>query len=353
MSYPLQVISSLTSHAPKDTLAGPHGLIDAAKHAEADGVDSLLIGYTASTPDGWTMASYALGHTSSIRILLAHRPGIMSPVLAARMAATLDVLSGGRLDLNVVAGGSASDQMREGDFVGHDERYARAIEYVGLLRRLWSETGPVDHEGHYYRIVKAFQVLKPATPGGPAIYMGGASEAATQFAVESADGYMSWSEPVELVRARFAEVRERCRAAGRERPRCSVSMRLILGDTEEEAWGRAEAMLPADVEQRRMRRAHSEDAGRNRQLALVRDSLVHDERLWMGLAAATGGQGSTGALVGTAEQVQRALLRYVVEAGADTLLLTGPDGAYLPFLSGFLADLRAAANDSLLGSPMS
>jgi alkanesulfonate monooxygenase len=343
----LEIISSITQLAPSKPDDGPERLIAAAQQAEQDGVDALLIGYTATRPDGWILASYALAHTERIRILLAHRPGVISPTAAARMTGTLAVLSRGRISLNVVAGGSMADQLREGDATEHDDRYLRSTEYVEILRRLWTSDSPFDHEGRFYRLVKAYNTLKPYGEPGTLIYMGGASDAAKQFAVAEADVYMAWSEPVPMVKQRVDELKALAKASGRRPLRYSVSMRLIMRDTEDEAWAAANALLPEDIEQRRNRAAHHEDIGRNRQLDLVRDSLVHDERLWMGLAAATGGQGSTGALVGTASQVMDSLLRYVDEAGVDTVLLTGQDGAYDPLPAGFLPELRRRANEIL------
>lgn len=346
-----ELVSSATQIAPESSDEGATRLAELVQRAEADGVDSLLTGYTSVRPDGWMLASYILSATTTIGVLLAHRPGVMSPAAAARMAGTLDVLSGGRLAMNIVSGGSAADQMREGDSLGHDERYDRAIEYVAVMKRLWTEEEPFDHEGQYYRLVDAFNSLKPAQSPHPTIYMGGASEPAKKFAVAQADAYMSWSEPVAAVKERFDEIKALCEAAGRTAPRFSVSMRLIIGESEDEAWATADRMLPADIEERRKRDLHKEDVGRNRQLGLAKDSMVHDERLWMGLAAATGGQGSTGALVGTADQVEESLLRYVADAGANTLLLTGPTGAYEPFPTGFTVSLREKANAVLARNP--
>lgn len=263
------------------------------------------------------------------------------------MAATLDVLSEGRLLLNIVAGGSMADQMREGDFLEHDARYVRAEEYVGIMKSLFATDEPINFEGEYYHLVKSHLQLKPYHKPHVPIYMGGSSEAASAFALAHADAFMSWSEPLQMVVDRFQSVRNMFSDAGKPAPRFSLSMRLIFGETEQEAWDKANAMLPEDVEERRQRHRHAEDAGRNRQLGLVRESLVHDERLWMGLAAATGGQGSTGALVGTVPQIETAILRYVEEARVDTLLLTGPQGEYVPFPEGFLQGLREKANAML------
>lgn len=350
MSKTFELISSATQFAPKDSNAGSSDLIRAARSAETDGVDSLLVGYTATGADGWILASTILAATTKMRVLLAHRPGVMSPAVAARMAGTLDVVSGGRLSLNIVSGGSATDQMREGDFVEHDARYQRAIEYTTLLKRLWTEDPGLDHEGEYFHLVKSGHRLKPLQTPHPPIFMGGASDAGKAFAVASADTYMSWSEPVGHAAARFDEIRKLCEDAGRPAPGFSMSMRCIFGETEDAAWELAHSMLPSDVDLSSKQRPHREDVGRNRQLGLAEESMVHDERLWMGLTAASGGQGSTGALVGTPEQVESSLLKYVETAGTDKLLLTGPDGAYAEFPAGFVENLKAKANALLAQS---
>ncbi|GAA2389763.1 LLM class flavin-dependent oxidoreductase [Dactylosporangium salmoneum] len=349
MTGRLEILSSITRFAPQRSDDGPSALIEAAQAAERAGIDNLLIGYSSQIPDGWSLAGYALAHTSSIRVLLAHRPGVMVPTVAARMAATLDVLSGGRFTLNVITGGSPDDQLREGDLVAHDDRYRRSIEYVDIMRRVWSAGEPLDIDGEFYRFRDTSQRLKPVQAGGPTIYMGGASSGAADFAARQADVYMSWAEPVAMVKARFDEVRARCAELGRPVPRFSVSLRLILGDTEDAAWSAANAMLPPDFEETRRRDRHAEDVGRNRQLGLVEESLVHDERLWLGLSAATHGQGGMGALVGTPEQVKDALLRYVSEAGADALLITAADGYFGELPDGFVDALRTEGDKIVAG----
>lgn len=347
----ISVMPDLGESSWGDAVASHSSTIDEyvkiAQAAEAEGIDSLLVGYAAATPDGWILTSSILAATSRIRVLLAHRPGVMSPNAAARMAATLDVFSQGRLSLNVVSGGSAADQRRDGDFQEHDDRYQRAAEYVAVMRKLWSQSLPFDHDGAFYRLVGAYLALKPIQRNGIPIFMGGASEAAKKFAVSSVDTYMSWSEPVADASARFTELRDLAAAAGRTELRFSVSFRLITADSEAEAWDAAYAMVPADEQHQVHIRARREDVGRNRQISLVEKSLVHDERLWLGITAASKGLGNTGALVGTAEQVLDSLMRYVAEAGARTLLVTGPSGAYEGFPAGFVGRLKKAANARL------
>lgn len=347
----IELITSLTQFGPDRSNPDPNRLGRAAEAAERAGFDSALIGYRSNRPEGWMMASQALSATSRLRILLAHRPGLISPPLAARMASTLDVFSNGRITLNIVTGGSAIDQHREGDYLDHDSRYHRSVEYVEIMRRCWTATEPFDFEGKFYRLESVFHEIRPLQQPHIRLYMGGSSEGAMILAERHADVFMSWSEPLEAARQRFRDVADRVVAAGRPRPDMSLSMRLIIGETEDEAWEQAHQIVSDDLarEKAANRHYHSEDVGRNRQLEFARNSIVQDERLWMGIAALTGGLGSTGALVGTAEQVTAALLRYV-EAGATALLLTDPAGNYGEFPAGFLAALRSQADSILAGS---
>jgi len=340
----VELISSITQFVPTRKNPNPDRVPEAAQAAEADGFDSVLVGYTSGRADGWAVTSRALCATSRLRILLAHRPGMIAPTLAARMAATVATFYDRRLSLNIVTGGSAIDQRREGDYADHDTRYERSMEYIDVLRQCWGATEPFAFEGRFYRAESVFHDLPISDPADIPLYMGGSSAPALEMAATRADVFMSWSEPVDDVAARVRDVLGRAAPHGR-RPRVSVSMRLIIGSTEDEAWSVANSIVDPAAAQERLagRRDHSEDIGRNRQLNFARSGLVLDDRLWMGIVAATGGQGSSGALVGTADQVRESLLKYV-RAGADALLLTGPDGAYKKFPDGFLADLRREAD---------
>ncbi len=347
MSPTLELISSISQFAPNAKNADPARVADAARKAEATGFDRLLVGYGSTRADGWITASFVLAQTTTMKILLAHRPGFMAPTVAARMGTTLDVYSGGRFSFNIITGGSPSDQRRDGDFADHATRYARSSEYVDVMKLAWTSTEPFDFSGDFYHVERAWHDIKPLQQPYPPIYLGGSSEDAKPFAARHADIYMSWSEPVAHVRERVLEIRQLAAAQGRKRPGFSVSMRLILGETEEAAWANARAMLPEGQMPKPTKLLHKEDAGRTRQLQLAAASEVHDDRLWMGITALTDGQGSTGALVGTPEQCAESLLKYV-EAGATALLLTGPDGAYMDLPSGLVKDLRSAAGAILV-----
>jgi alkanesulfonate monooxygenase len=296
----------------------------AQAHEEA-GFDAALIGYASTAAEGFAVAGYAAAATERLRFLIAHRPGFVAPSLAARTAATLDHLTGGRIALHIISGGNDSEQQRDGDWLDHDARYRRTDEYLEVVRRMWTSDTPFDYEGEFYRLRNAFSDVKPLQQPYIPLYFGGASEAAVAAGAKHCDVYAFWGEPVAAVKERIAAVRAAARPFGRS-PRFSVSVRPILGATEVEAWDRAHTIL-AQIQ------AHSSSTpaatppkavGSQRLLNFAAQSDVHDKRLWMPIAAATGAAGNTSALVGTAEQVCAALLDYY-DAGASTLLMRGFD----------------------------
>ncbi len=99
--------------------------------------------------------------------MLAHRPGFVAPTLAARQLATLDQFSDGRLAVHIISGGEDAEQQRDGDFLTHDERYARTDEYLDVVRRTWTSEAPFDHQGRFYRF-KGRAVVR--LPGAEAVY---------------------------------------------------------------------------------------------------------------------------------------------------------------------------------------
>ena len=296
-------------------------------HEEA-GFDKVLIGYSSATADGFAVAGYAATRTKTLGYLIAHRAGFMAPTLAARHAATLDQLSGGRIALHVISGGSDEEQRRDGDWLDHDSRYRRTGEWMDIVRRMWTEYAPFDYEGEFYHLEQAHsQVRTKQRPHVP-LYFGGASEAAMEVGARHADVYALWGEPIAAIREQIADIRSRAAKYGRD-IRFSLSVRPILGDTEGEAWERAQGILERvrgsvgdSVGPGRPARLQS--VGSRRLLDFAAQGEIHDQRLWMPIAAATGAAGSTTAIVGTAEQVAESLLAYY-DAGCTTVLIRGFD----------------------------
>jgi alkanesulfonate monooxygenase len=295
-----------------------------ARAHEHAGFDKVLVGYTATSAEGFAVASYAAAHTERLAYLIAHRPGFVAPTLAARKAATLDHFTGGRVALHIITGGSDLDQARDGDWFDHDTRYRRTDEYLELMRRVWTEERPFDHAGEFYRVAKAYSDIKPLqTPHIP-LYFGGASEAAHVIGAKHCDVYMLWGEPLAAIRERIAGVRAVAARFGRE-PRFSVSLRPIIAPTEDAAWAKARDILAKVVAKQGDRTLPNPEAvGARRLVEFAREAEIHDKRLWTPIAAAVGGAGNTTALVGAPEQVAESLLDYH-ELGVTTLLIRGFD----------------------------
>ena len=295
---------------------------------EDSGFDKVLIGYSSATADSFAVAGYAATCTTRLGYLIAHRAGFMAPTLAARHAATLDQLCGGRIALHVISGGSDVEQRRDGDWLDHDSRYRRTGEWMDIVRRIWTEYEPFDYQGEFYNLAQAHsQVRTKQRPHVP-LYFGGASDAAKEVGAKYADVYALWGEPIAAIREQIADIRGRAARYGRDM-RFSLSVRPILGDTEGEAWERARGILErvqgsvgGSVGPRQPARLQS--VGSQRLLDFAAQGEVHDQRLWMPIAAATGAAGSTTALVGTAEQVAESLLAYY-DAGCGTVLIRGFD----------------------------
>jgi alkanesulfonate monooxygenase len=215
---------------------------DFSRAHERAGFDKVLVGYTSTAADGFLVASHAAAHTERLGYLIAHRPGFVTPTLAARKAATLDQFTGGRVSLHIITGGSDADQAKDGDWLDHDTRYRRTDEYLVLLRRTWTEERPFDFEGEFYHVAKAFSEIKPVQKPHIPLYFGGASEAAHAIGAKHCDVYMLWGEPLAAIRQRIVEVRAAGARVGRE-PRVSVSLRPIIAPTEDAAWDKAHRIL--------------------------------------------------------------------------------------------------------------
>lgn len=311
--------------AAKEGTLDPQFVTRFARAHEDNGFDRVLIGYHTTAPDGWALASHVAAHTAHLHLLVAHRPGFVSPTLAARKAITIDHLSGGRISLNIVTGGSDEDQTRDGDWTTKDQRYRRTDEFLDVVRQVWTSDLPFDYDGEFYQVRNAFSDSKPLQRPAIPIYFGGASGAAVPVGAKHADVYMLWGEPLAAVQERIAAVRAAA-PAGRA-PEFSVSLRPIIGRTEAEAWQKARDYLNRIVQSQGPgylpgAAARPGAHGSQRLLDFAAEKEIHDERLWTPIAAATGAGGNTTALVGTPEQVAESLLAYY-DIGVSSILIRG------------------------------
>lgn len=292
-------------------------------HERAD-FDRVLIGYFSDAPDGFMVGAHAAAVTDRLGFLLAHRPGFISPTVAARKLASFDQLSEGRVAVHLISGGNEVEQAKDGDFTDHGARYRRTDEYAGLLRRSWTETAPFDHEGEFYRIEGAYADVRCYSQPHIPIYGGGGSDAAVEALAPHVDVFMLWGEPLKDTEAFMARIRKQAALSGSTLT-FSLSTRPILADTEDKAWARARKIY-AQVEARRGGQSAPtpKNVGSLRLLNAASEKEVHDTCLWTKLAMLTGARGNSTALVGTPDTVAEALAAYY-DLGATSLLIRGYD----------------------------
>jgi alkanesulfonate monooxygenase len=300
-------------------------LTQVALAAENAGLLGALIPTGAHCEDAWLVAASVAAHTRTLKPLVAFRPGFVLPAVAAQTAASLQRLSGNRLLLNVVTGGSSREQRAFGDFLDHDDRYERTGEFLAVVRAAWRGPG-LNHDGKYYRVENGGLVQPLAT--APTIYFGGASAAAERVAAEHADVYLTWGETPPMVRDRIASVRRQAEALGR-RIRYGIRLHVITRDTEEEAWLEAKRLLdgipPGAIDEAQRTLGATESVGQARMLSLhggrgggVRELEVYPN-LWAGVGLVRGGAGT--ALIGSHGQVAERIAEYE-SLGIDTFILS-------------------------------
>jgi alkanesulfonate monooxygenase len=282
--------------------------------------DAVLVGYYASAAEGFAIALYAADRTERIKFLIAHRPGSVLPALAARQIATFDQLTQGRLMMHIIAGTTDADQASEGDFLPKVDRYRRGGEYLDVIDKIWTSDKPFDHRGEFYRLEGAYSDIKPYQKPRPQLFFGGSSEGALKMGAEHCDVFAIFGEPLAETRDRVDDFRRRAAKFGRQAG-FNMSLRPIMAATEGEAWDKARRLL-ADVEGKTGTAPQPGNQSSERLVAYAARADVHDERLWMGIARATGAPGNTSCLVGTPEQIADAVLKYY-RLGIHSFLLRG------------------------------
>lgn len=298
-------------------------LKDIAQAADRRGYHGVLVPCGKACEEPYIVSAALIEATERLRFLVATRPSSMTPTFAARLAAGLDRLSGGRFYLNVVAGGDAAELAGDGVFLDHDARYAQAAEFFTVWKRALSgET--VDFAGRHVTVKGASVPLSPVQRPHPPLFFGGSSPAGHATVAEHFDTYLTWAEPPEAVAAKIADVRARAAAHGRTLS-YGLRVNIIVRETEEEAWAAADTLI-SKIDRSAVQAAHSafrrfESEGQRRMTELAaRDDLVVSPNLWAGIGLVRGGAGT--ALVGSPRQVADRLLEYR-ELGIDNFILSG------------------------------
>jgi alkanesulfonate monooxygenase len=296
----------------------------------AEAIDELgyygaLLPTGRSCDDAWIVASSLFPFTRRMKFLVAIRPGLMSPTLTARMVATFDQMSEGRLLLNVVTGGDPVELAGDGVLLDHDSRYELTDEFLEIFRRV-SRQESVSFKGDHLEVRDAKLLFSGVQTPYPDLYFGGSSQAAHEVAGRHIDVYLTWGERPEEVAQKIAEVRKRAAAFGRT-IRFGVRLHIIVRETEKEAWAAADDLIryvtDDTIEEAQKTFARFDSAGQRRMSQLHagnRDKLTIGPNLWAGVGLVRGGAGT--ALVGDPETVAKRLREYA-DLGVDSFILSG------------------------------
>lgn len=298
-------------------------LTQIARAAEQLGFTGALTPTGAWCEDAWLTTAMLAQTTERLKFLVAFRPGLVSPTLAAQMAATFQRHAPGRLLLNVVTGGESHEQRAYGDFLDKDSRYARTGEFLEIVRGLWAGR-TVDLQGEHLAVEGARLARLPDPV--PEVYFGGSSPAAGEVAARHTDVYLTWGEPPGAVAGKIAWIRGLAEKEGRT-VRFGIRLHVIPRDTSEQAWAEARRLLdgfdPAAVAAIQAGLARSESEGQKRMLALhggSTDDLEISPNLWAGIGLVRGGAGT--ALVGSHTEVADRIAEYHA-LGIEEFVLSG------------------------------
>jgi alkanesulfonate monooxygenase len=305
----------------------PDYLRQIAQAADALGYTGVLVPTGRSCEDSWIVASSLVSVTRRLRFLVAVRPATLSPVAAARMAATLDRLSNGRLDVNVVVGGDPQELAADGIFLDHDARYEQAGEFFTVWRRLLAGE-EVTFDGRHITVEGARQLFPPVQQPHPPLFFGGSSPAGHASAAEHFETYLTWAEPPAAVAEKIADVRTRAAAHGRSL-HYGLRLHVIVRETDDEAWAAADRLIAhvddATVEAAARVFARFDSEGQRRMAALHggrrdRAALEISPNLWAGVGLVRGGAGT--ALVGSHAEVADRIEEYA-SLGISEFIFSG------------------------------
>ena len=296
-----------------------------AQAADDLGYYGVLLPTGRSCEDSWVVASSLAPCTRQLRYLVAIRPGLLSPSVAARMTATLDRISNGRLLINVVTGGDPVENKGDGMFLPHDERYAVTHEFLTVYKALLAgET--VNFTGKHIRIEDGRLLFKPLQTPHPPLYFGGSSGAGMDVAAQTIDKYLTWGEPPAQVAEKLAAADAAAKARGRSFS-YGIRLHVIVRETNAEAWGAADDLIKHlgddTIKQAQAIFDRMDSVGQQRMQQLHggrRDKLEISPNLWAGVGLVRGGAGT--ALVGDPETVAARMKEYMA-LGIDTFILSG------------------------------
>jgi len=296
-----------------------------AQAADQLGYFGVLLPTGRSCEDSWVVASAVAPWTERLRYLVAVRPGLQSPGVAARMTATLDRVTNGRLLINVVTGGDPVENAGDGIFLPHDERYVLTREFLNIYSDLLAGK-TVNVKGKHITIEDGRLIFPPVQTPRPPLYFGGSSDAGIDVAVDTVEKYLTWGEPPAAVADKVARVKAAAAKRGRTLS-FGIRLHVVVRETSEAAWKAADELIQYVTDdtiaaaQKTLARQDSIGQKRMRELhGGRRDKLEISPNLWAGVGLVRGGAGT--ALVGNPQEVADRIKEYQ-DVGVDTFIMSG------------------------------
>ena len=318
--------------------------VKVAQAAEDAGMEYSLVPVQVNCYEAWITCAMVVANTVKLKALVAARPQFFAPSVMAKMITTFDQLSGGRVLINLIAGGDKAEMLGDGDFIrnngnwelrNHDQRYEIMDESCDIMRQLWTSEEPINYDGKWFHLENSIVQPRPFQQPYPAFYLGGLSPAAKEVSAKHVNVFLLWGDTHEKIAEEIADVRHYAAKHGRENEvRCGMRLQVIVRETEEEAWDAAWGLIE-----------HATDAQRNRagntwqesQANLRVRELTKQEgfrltcncrrcqsmggcHLWAGIATVRPGAGVS--IVGNPEQVAETI-RGFMDIGCSDFCLSG------------------------------
>jgi alkanesulfonate monooxygenase SsuD/methylene tetrahydromethanopterin reductase-like flavin-dependent oxidoreductase (luciferase family) len=186
--------------------------------------------------EGWTLLSALAAQTERLRLgLLVTSNRFRPPAMLAKIAATVDVVSGGRLDFGIGAGSRPGHPVARREYEAHGLPFHDFAYSVGslaeactVIRRLWTETEPFDFDGTYVHLTGAFCNPKPVQRPHPPILIGGRSAPVLRVAAEHADRWNIPGGDIDDAVRRSALLDRYCTEIGRDPASVTRSIHLAI-----------------------------------------------------------------------------------------------------------------------------
>ena len=300
-----------------------------AAAADSLGYEGVLIPTGRSCEDPWLTAASLIDATKRLKFLVALRPGVTTPALAARMAATLDRLSDGRVLLNLVTGGDEQELKGDGVYEDHAARYETAAEYTAIWREILTRSHSGESfsfHGERLSVDGAKLLYPPVQQPYPPLWFGGSSDAAVELAAAQVDTYLTWGEPPAAVKEKIEHVKAKAAAKGREL-NYGIRLHVIVRETNAQAWQAADELIQyvddATIAAAQQKFSSMDSVGQRRMAELHngdRSRLEVSPNLWAGVGLVRGGAGI--ALVGDPETVAARIQEYA-DLGISTFIFSG------------------------------